>query len=208
MKNIHTILSEVGISIPDDKKAAFDKAVAENYKTLAEHEKKVNRLTEDLTAEKKRADTAVETLKGFEGKDFEAITKERDEWKRKHDENQQKYQQEQEEREYNADLEAAATTAKCRDLKALTAHLDHEALKKSKNRKADMEAAINAQRTERAYLFEDNGGKPTFAAPSSTGGTGGGSGTMTREDIMKIPDRAERRAAMAKNQHLFTKKGE
>lgn len=208
MKNIHTILSEVGISIPDDKKAAFDKAVAENYKTLAEHEKKVNRLTEDLTAEKKRADTAVETLKGFEGKDFEAITKERDEWKRKHDENQQKYQQEQEEREYNADLEAAATSAKCRDLKALTAHLDHEALKKSKNRKADMEAAINAQRTERAYLFEDNGGKPAFAAPSSTGGTGGGSGTMTREDIMKIPDRAERRAAMAKNQHLFTKKGE
>ena len=50
MKNIHTILSEVGISIPDDKKAAFDKAVAENYKTLAEHEKKVNRLTEDLNA--------------------------------------------------------------------------------------------------------------------------------------------------------------
>ena len=71
-----------------------------------------------------------------------------------------------------------------------------------------MEAAINAQRTERAYLFEDNGGKPSFAAPSSTGGTGGGSGAMTREDIMKIPDRTERRATMAKNQHLFTKKGE
>lgn len=211
MKNIHTILSEIGLSIPEDKKAGFDKAVAENYKTIAEHEKKVNRLNDDLTEAKKRADTAEETLKGFEGKDFETITKERDDWKRKHDENLQKYQQEQEEREYNADLEAAATAAKCRDLKALTAHLDHEALKKSKNRKADMEAAINAQRTERAYLFEDNGGKPAFTAPSGARGTGGaegGGGTLTREDIMKIPDRAERRAAMAKNQHLFTKKGE
>lgn len=207
MKNMIEICKDFGIEIPAEKHAEFNKAVADNYKTVAEHEKKVNRLTEDLAAEKKRADTAVETLKGFEGKDFEAITKERDEWKRKHDENQQKYQQEQEEREYNADLEAAATSAKCRDLKALTAHLDHEALKKSKNRKADMEAAINAQRTERAYLFEDNGGKPSFAAPSTIGGAGG-NGTMTREDIMKIPDRAERRAAMAKNQHLFTKKGE
>jgi calcineurin-like phosphoesterase family protein len=86
MKNIHTILSEIGITIPEDKKAEFDKAVAENYKTSAEHEKKVTRLTDDLAAEKKRADEAVSTLKGFEGKDFDAITRERDEWKKKHDE--------------------------------------------------------------------------------------------------------------------------
>ena len=82
MKNIHTILSEVGITIPEDKKADFDKAVSENYKTAAEFEKKVNRLTEDLNAATKRADTAEETLKGFEGKDFEAITRDRDEWQR------------------------------------------------------------------------------------------------------------------------------
>ena len=44
MKNIHMILSELGIAIPEDKKADFDKAVAENYKTAAEFEKKVNRL--------------------------------------------------------------------------------------------------------------------------------------------------------------------
>ena len=203
MKNIHTILSELGISIPEDKKADFDKVVAENYQTVAEFEKKVNRLTEDLDAEKKRADTAVETLKGFEGKDFDAITRERDEWKRKHDENQQKYQQEQEEREYNADLEAAATAAKCRDLKALTAHLDHESLRKSKNRKADMEAAITAQRTERGYLFEDNGGKPSFTAPA--GGGNGGGGTLTKKDIMAIKDPVERQAKIAANLHLFQK---
>ena len=203
MKNIHTILSEAGITVPEDKKAAFDKAVAENYKTAAEHEKKVNRLTEDLTAEKKRADEAVETLKGFEGKDFDAITRDRDEWKRKHDENQQKYQQEQEEREYNEDLEAAATAAKCRDLKALTAHLDHDALRKSKNRKTDMEAAINAQRTERSYLFEDNGGAPKFTDPKGNGAAAGG--TTTVKDIMSIKDPAERQAKIVQNMHLFKK---
>lgn len=203
MKNIIDICKEFGLEIPADKHAEFNKAVAENYKTIAEHEKKVNRLTDDLAAANKRADTAEETLKGFEGKDFETITKERDEWKRKHDENQQKYQQEQEEREYNADLEAAATAAKCRDLKALTAHLDHDALRKSRNRKADMEAAINAQRTERAYLFEDNGGKPQFTDPKGTGGASGG--TLTKKDIMAIKDPVERQSKIAANLHLFQK---
>ena len=204
MKNIIDICKDFGLEIPAEKHAEFNKAVAENYKTIAEHEKKVNRLTDDLAAEKKRADDAVETLKGFEGKDFDAITKERDEWKRKHDENQQKYQQEQEEREYNADLEAAMTAAKCRDIKALTAHLDHEKLRKSRNRKADMEAAINAQRTERAYLFDDNGGNPHFTGSNGNNGNGGGN-TTTLKDIMKIKDPVERQRMIGQNLNLFGK---
>ncbi len=39
MKNIHEILKELGIEIPADKKADFDTAVNENYKTVAEVEK-------------------------------------------------------------------------------------------------------------------------------------------------------------------------
>ena len=77
MKNIIDICKDFGLEIPAEKHAEFNKAVAENYKTIAEHEKKVNRLTDDLAAANKRADTAEETLKGFEGKDFETITKER-----------------------------------------------------------------------------------------------------------------------------------
>ena len=202
MKNIHTILSEIGITIPEDKKAEFDKAVAENYKTSAEHEKKVTRLTDDLAAEKKRADEAVSTLKGFEGKDFDAITKDRDNWKHKHDELEEKHRKEQEDRDYNDDLEQAAKDAKCRDIKGASAHLDHETLRKSRNRRADMKAAFDALRTDKGYFFEDNGGKPQFSTNKSNPGN---PGSLTREDIMKIPDRAERRAAMAKNQHLFTK---
>ena len=205
MKNIHTILSEFGVSVPEDKKAEFDRSVAENYKTAAEHEKKVNRLNDDLTAMTTRAETAEATLKGFEGKDFEAITRDRDEWKRKHDEAVSAHQREQEEREYNEDLETAAAAAKCRDLKALTAHLDHEKLRKSRNRKADMEAAINAQRKERGYLFDDNGGQARFTDPKGSGGNGGG--TATVKDIMAIKDPVERQNQIAQNMHLFQKKG-
>jgi hypothetical protein len=204
MKNIHTILSEAGITIPEDKKAAFDKAVAENYKTTAEHEKKVNRLTEDLAAEKKRADDAVETLKGFEGKDFDAITRERDDWKRKHDDAVAAHQKEQEEREFNTVLEAAITDAKGRNPKAIMALLDLDKLRGSRNLDKDIKAALDSLRTENGYLFEDNGGKPAFTQPNGNGAGGGGK-PMTREEIMNIPDRAERRAAMAKHQYLFAK---
>lgn len=203
MKNIHTILSEFGVSVPEDKKTEFDRAVAENYKTAAEHEKKVSRLNDDLAAMTTRAETAEATLKGFEGKDFDAITRERDEWKQKHDEAVSAHQREQEEREYNEDLEAAAAAAKCRDLKALTAHLDHEKLRKSRNRKADMEAAINAQRTERGYLFDDNGGNPKFTGGSGGDGTGGA--TITKKEIMAIKDPVERQRMIGQNIGLFRK---
>ena len=206
MKNIHTILSEAGITIPEDKKADFDKAVAENYKTTAEFEKKVNRLTEDLTAATKRADTAEETLKGFEGKDFDAITRDRDEWQRKHNDLVESHKRETEEREFNDGLSAAITEAKGKSPKAIMALLDLEKLRGSKNQEKDIKAALDSLRTESGYLFEDNGGAPKFTDPKGNGGNGGSA--MTREDIMKIPDRAERRTAMAKNQHLFTKKGE
>lgn len=165
MKNIHTILSEMGIAIPEEKKSEFDKAVAENYKTAAEFEKKANRLTEDLTAEKKRADEAAETLKGFEGKDFEAITKERDEWKRKHEDALAAHQKQQEEREFNAALEAAISGAKGKSQKAIMALLDVEKLRSSKNQDADIKAALDSLRTDSGYLFEDNGGDPHFTDP-------------------------------------------
>lgn len=202
MKNIHTILSEYGITIPEDKKAEFDKAVAENYKTTAEHEKKVNRLTDDYNAEKKRADEAAETLKGFDGKDFDAITRERDEWKKKHDEAVADYKRQQEDREFTSALENAISEAKGKNAKAIMALLDTEKLRGSRNMEKDIKSAIEAVRTESGYLFEDNGGKPQFSTNKSAPGN---PGSLTREDIMKIPDRAERRAAMAKNQHLFTK---
>jgi len=181
MKNIYTILSEVGIEIPEDKKAAFDKAVAENYKTIAEHEKKVDRLSEDLSAMTTRAETAEQTLKGFEGKDFDAITRERDEWKTKHDNAVAEHQRQQDEREFSDLLSSAITEAKGRNAKAIGALLDLDTLRSSKNQEKDIKAALDALRTENGYLFEDNGGTPRFAAGGAGGGGQGGAGGGTKD---------------------------
>ena len=187
MKNIHTILSEYGITIPEDKKAEFDKAVAENYKTSAEFEKKVNRLTDDYNAEKKRADEAVETLKGFEGKDFDAITRERDEWKKKHDEAVADYKRQQEDREFTSALENAISEAKGKNAKAIMALLDTEKLRGSRNMEKDIKSELDALRTDSGYLFEDNGGKPHFSAPNGAGSPSGTSkplGTLSMAEYI------------------------
>jgi hypothetical protein len=201
MKNIIDICKDFGIEIPADKHAEFNKAVAENYKTIAEHEKKVNRLTDDLAAEKKRADDAVETLKGFEGKDFDAIIRDRDEWKTKHDNAVAAHQKEQEEREFNEMLSNAISESKGKNNKAITALLDLDALRKSKNQEKDIKAALEGIKKDNEYLFDTTGTPP--ARFDDPGNKGNPAGTLTRDDIMKITDRAERRAAMAKNQHLF-----
>lgn len=39
MKNIDTLFSEFGITVPEDKRAAFSKEFAQNYKTIADYNK-------------------------------------------------------------------------------------------------------------------------------------------------------------------------
>ena len=36
MKNIYELLKAIGVEVPEDKKAEFDKALNENYKTISE----------------------------------------------------------------------------------------------------------------------------------------------------------------------------
>ena len=203
MKNIIDICKEFGIEIPADKHTEFNKVVAENYKTIAEHEKKVNRLTDDLNAEKKRADTAVETLKGFEGKDFEAITQERDKWKKDYEDTVAAHKKETEEREFNSVLETAITDSKGKNAKAIMALLPLDELRSSRNQEKDIKAALDSLRTDSGYLFEDNGGNPHFTDPKGNGGNGGGNTTL--KEIMKIKDPVERQKMIGQNLNLFGK---
>ncbi len=59
------------------------------------------RLKEDNAALTKRAETAEETLKGFEGKDYESMSKELEEWKDKYKNDTEEYQRQIHDRDYN-----------------------------------------------------------------------------------------------------------
>lgn len=205
MKSIIDICKDFGLEIPADKHADFSKAVAENYKTNAEFEKKVNRLTEDLEAEKKARKTAEDTLKGFDGKDFDAITRERDEWQRKHQQLEEEHRKEQDNREFQADVESAISEAKGKNTKAIMALLDLETLRGSKNRKADIAAALKTVQTDNEYLFDAAGAPPARFDDGGNKGNPGGGGNATVKEIMAIKDPVERQAKIVQNMHLFKK---
>ena len=81
--DIFEMLKNAGVEVPVDKKDAFNTEFRKTYKSEAEVTKKLGTVEKERDNWKNRAETAEETLKGFEGKDFDGITKDRDAWKEK-----------------------------------------------------------------------------------------------------------------------------
>ena len=84
MVNIHEILKNIGIEIPEDKKTEFDKAVTENYKTIAEVKKindKLDIANDDLAQTK---DTLQKMSSEFE--EFKQNTSSEEDFKIKYEE--------------------------------------------------------------------------------------------------------------------------
>ena len=72
MKNIYTILQEIGLTVPEDKKQSFDTAVHENYKTVSEYEKAVN-ARDNFKSQLETANNTISELEKNKG-DVENLT--------------------------------------------------------------------------------------------------------------------------------------
>lgn len=206
MKNIIEILKDIGIEIPAEKLTDFNKAVSENYKTIAEHEKKIGKLEAERDAHKERAETAETTLKGFEGIDPEKVKDEIAEWQRKAETAEKDFKEKLEARDKEDALSKAleeytfsSNAAKASVLSELQKRVTFtdgklygvsDVIKEIQSR--DASAFVEKSVADNRAQFTTR--------TSTTPNTGTG---MTRADIMGIKDRNERRAAMAKNLHLF-----
>ena len=84
MVNVITELEKLGLELTDETKESIKKSFGEEeLYSKDELDKKVKKVEGERDQYKTRAETAEETLKGFDGKDLKTITKERDEWKEK-----------------------------------------------------------------------------------------------------------------------------
>ena len=96
MVNIHEILKGYSIEIPADKKADFDKAISENYKTVVEVNKINEKLTKE-TADHKATKEQLETMTS----DLETLKNSnasKEDWEKKYNELVEKKQKEDEDR--------------------------------------------------------------------------------------------------------------
>lgn len=83
MQKLIETLKSFGIEIPADKQADVKKALSEHYKNTAEHNKAISKLEADRDTWKEKAESAEETLKGFEGIDPAQVQSQLAEYKKK-----------------------------------------------------------------------------------------------------------------------------
>lgn len=152
MKNIHEILKSYDIEIPEDKKADFDKAVTENYKTVAE----VNKLRESRDSYKSQLDTATTTLKEFEGVDVKELQGKITKLNEQLETQKTDFEKQIAENEFNSLIDSALTKGGAKNAKAVKALLDLDVLRESKNQGEDISAAISKIKEENDYLFVSN----------------------------------------------------
>ena len=170
MKNIFEIMKDYSLEVPEDKKKEFEKEVLENYKTVADYDaqtEKVKNLTEQLN-------TAKDAVKKFEGVDPEALKNEIAALNQKLTDKETEYQNQIADRDFQDMLKTAIADAKGKNAKAITALLDIDALKASKNQKDDVAVALKK-------LSEAEDSKMLFGEPEATKlGTGNLLGTVTK----------------------------
>ena len=182
MENIHKILKDFGLEVPEDKKADFDKAWKENYRTKTEYEKATSQRDEY----KSSLDTVSGKLKEFEGVDVSDLKGQiealQGDLKKKDDE----YAAKEAERAFNDSLDKAITEAGGRNPKAIRGLLDLETLKESKDQTEDIKKALESVKESDAYLF---GSDEPFLNPVGPTNNKGG-------DVGKMGSLASIRAAM------------
>ena len=106
--NIIEKLKQFNVEVTAD----MEKAFSGDFLSEKEVEKKLNKAESDKDAWKQRAETAEETLKGFDGKDFDTIAKERDDWKKKAEDMEKDYANKEAEREKQELLKEAFSEVK------------------------------------------------------------------------------------------------
>ena len=201
MKDIFTILSHLEIAVPEDKKEELRKAVSENYKTVAEYNKKVDALEKA----ENEAQTAKDAIAKFEGIDPEKIKEELETYKKAAKDAEDKYKADTEARLFSdaADKLLEGYTFSSNAAKS------HVLSKLKESGLKVIDGAIMGGKDFMEKLQgEDADAFKAAGAPQFTQPIGGKKPEkpMTKEDIRKITDPIKRQAAMRDNFHLYAGK--
>lgn len=211
MQKLIETLKSFGIEIPADKQADVKKALSEHYKNAAEHNKAISKLEADRDAWKEKAESAEETLKGFEGIDPEQVQTELATWKKKAEDAEKDRDAKLYERDFadalKAELEGVKFTSEAAK-KSVMADIKEAGLKLKDGKILGLNDLISQMKEKDASAFVDEkqeeleaGRAKPFTGPLNP--NGGGAKKMTREEISGIKDTAARQRAITENFSLF-----
>ena len=151
-------------------KEAIDAIMAENGRDIENAKKPFA----DYESIKEQLETARKGLAAFDGVDVKdlqgQITKLQGDLETK----EREHAAQLADRDFQTALKDAITSAKGRSTKAITAMLDVDTLKASKNQAADIKTALETLQKDSGYLFESDETPPPYSAGAGSGASGGG----------------------------------
>lgn len=149
-------------------KEVIDAILAENGRDIENAKKPFA----DYDAIKDQLKTAQEGLKAFEGVDVGQLQGKITELTGKLSDKDKEWQAKLDGMAFDGRIKDAITAAKGKNAKAISALLDVDALRASKNQEADIKAALEAVKKDNGYLFETET-PPPFAAGTGSAPAGG-----------------------------------
>ena len=165
MKNIFEIMKEYGLEVPEDKKKDFEKAVLENYKTMTDYDNQAKKL--DAANETIKAnDTAMKDLRtkldGFKDVDLSGLNQRIKDLETEKANIQKDCDAKIADRDFNDLVKESISAVNGKNPRAITALLDVETLKASKNQKEDIAAALKAltEKEDSKMLFGETEDTP------------------------------------------------
>lgn len=197
MKNIEAILTEAGIELTDEQRAAITKAVAENYKTVNEFNSKVTKLEGERDSWKDQYTGVKTSLDKFDGVDVDDLKAQIAEQKKKAEEAEKNANEKLAARDYADAVKANTAGIK---FSSAAAQRDFESQLQSKNLpvndgkllgftdflaqyKADNEGAVLDESAEEKAKFTDS-----MNSGSSTSNSKDSDLTRAMRAAMGLPD--------------------
>ena len=151
-------------------KEVIDAIMAENGRDIEAAKKPFA----DYDTIKQQLSEAQTTLQGIQNQSTDLATAQQkaQEWEQKYNQAIADHKTEMDNLAFDQVLKDAITGAKGRNAKAITALLDVESLRGSKNQAEDIKAALEGLKKDNGYLFEAEQNPPPYAANTGAGGFG------------------------------------
>lgn len=193
MQKLIETLKSFGIEIPEDKQADVKRALSEHYKNAGEVTRTLSKVEGERDSWKERAETAENTLKGFEGIDPEKIQSEIADWKKKAEDAKADYEKQLYDRDFadalKTELESVKFSSEAAK-KAIMSEIKEAGLTMKNGKILGLNDLIEQMKKEDASAFVDDSQQKAqqnaakFTGPMQKGsGTGG---TITKEDFKKM----------------------
>lgn len=206
MENVNEILASLGIEIPEDKREEVTKKIAENYKTVAEFNKKISKAESERDEFKSQLETAQNTLKGFEGIDPAKINEQLESYKTAMETAKNEYAKQLQARDFNDLLKAELDKLKFSSTyarKSVEQIIKAKGLTMENGKIIGLNDVLESIKAEDSGVFIDEKNPPAVFT-TTIHGEGQGKRYTSAAEIMKIKNTQERQKAIAENIELFT----